>query len=60
MELDLKIQPVQNAKQWNFFPCLSLKPLTTVLCPAAHTRLGKTREWFPQTAVGQLMDNTIN
>ena len=36
-----KRHPVQDAKFWNYIPCLSLKTLKTKPCSAAHTRQGQ-------------------
>ena len=36
-----KRHPVQDAKFWNYIPCLRLKTLKTITCSAAHTRQGQ-------------------
>ena len=36
-----KRHPVQDAKFWNYIPCLRLKTPKTIPCSAAHTRQGQ-------------------
>ena len=49
-----KRHPVQDAKCWNYIPCLRHKTLKTIPCSAAYTRQGQIIEWPPPPPSGRV------